>query len=290
MTIAVSLKVNDGIVLAADSASTLMGAEPGAVVNVYNNANKIFNLRKGLPIGLMTYGLGGIGAASISTLAKDLRRRFTNPLPEHVDWELDADNYTIEAVAHRVREFFYEERYEPAVKAEQRHEEDDDDVGLSTLGFVVAGYSTEEPHAEEYRLALTPSGCGEPQLLRPIEESGISWSGQLEAITRLLSGHGLGLGDVLVEDFGLRAEDVDDAISTIEESLAAPVIEAAMPFQDAIDLAEFLVDLSINWARFMPGSPVVGGPIETAAISKHEGFKWVKRKHYFDARLNPEVV
>jgi hypothetical protein len=57
MTIAVALKVQDGIVLAADSASTLFGegvggAGPG-VVNVYNNADKIVNLGKGLPIGIM---------------------------------------------------------------------------------------------------------------------------------------------------------------------------------------------------------------------------------------------
>jgi hypothetical protein len=62
-----------------------------------------------------------------------------------------------------------------------------------------------------------------------------------------------------------------------------------MPFQDAIDLAEWLVGLAIGYSRFMPGAPTVGGPIETAAISKHEGFKWVRRKHYFDARLNPEA-
>ena len=28
-------------------------------------------------------------------------------------------------------------------------------------------------------------------------------------------------------------------------------------------------------------------PIEIAAITKHEGFKWIMRKHYFDVRLNP---
>jgi 20S proteasome alpha/beta subunit len=42
MTIAVSLKVNDGVVLAADSATTLIGQSPDGsvgVVNVYNNAN-----------------------------------------------------------------------------------------------------------------------------------------------------------------------------------------------------------------------------------------------------------
>ena len=31
----------------------------------------------------------------------------------------------------------------------------------------------------------------------------------------------------------------------------------------------------------------VGGPIEIAGITKHEGFKWVRRKHYFDTAMNP---
>jgi hypothetical protein len=45
MTIALTVKVHDGIVLAADSASTFYRAGPGgalSVANVYNNANKIF--------------------------------------------------------------------------------------------------------------------------------------------------------------------------------------------------------------------------------------------------------
>ena len=57
MTIAVSLKVNDGVVLASDSASSLIAKDPSGnigVINIYENANKVFNLRKGLPIGLIT--------------------------------------------------------------------------------------------------------------------------------------------------------------------------------------------------------------------------------------------
>src|SRR3954469_16263765 len=68
MTIAISLKVNDGLVLAADSASTLLVQGPGGaigVANVYNNANKIFNLKKNIPVGAVTWGLGSIGNASM---------------------------------------------------------------------------------------------------------------------------------------------------------------------------------------------------------------------------------
>jgi hypothetical protein len=52
-----------------------------------------------------------------------------------------------------------------------------------------------------------------------------------------------------------------------------------MPIQDAVDLARFLVETTIGFVRFavfMPKS--VGGAVEIAAITKHEGFRWVQRK------------
>jgi len=76
VTIAISMKVNDGIVLAADSASAIIEKNPSgtlSVVNIYNNANKIFNLIKGKPVGLIAWGSGSIGNSSISTLTKDFR-------------------------------------------------------------------------------------------------------------------------------------------------------------------------------------------------------------------------
>jgi len=39
---------------------------------IYHHAQKIVNLRKGLPIGAMVTGAGGIGNESIDTLLKDL--------------------------------------------------------------------------------------------------------------------------------------------------------------------------------------------------------------------------
>ena len=71
MTVLVSVKINDGVVMAADSASSF---ESGMV---YQNADKIVNLMEGLPIGAMATGAGGIGNESIDTLMKDLRRRFS---------------------------------------------------------------------------------------------------------------------------------------------------------------------------------------------------------------------
>ena len=104
MTIIFSVKINDGIVMAADSALTF------PVGQIYQHANKIVNLRKGLPIGVMSTGNGGIGTESIETLFKDLRRRFTGGDPAYEAWKLDPDTYTMKDVATPVREFLFDER------------------------------------------------------------------------------------------------------------------------------------------------------------------------------------
>jgi hypothetical protein len=89
VTVAVVVKVFDGMVLATDSATTFNLPTGGA--QVYNTANKIFRRHRKWPVAAATWELGSIGDASISTLAKDLRRRFMGRDEDHPDWELDLD-------------------------------------------------------------------------------------------------------------------------------------------------------------------------------------------------------
>lgn len=284
MTIAISLKVNDGVVLAADSATTLQGRDEQTgttgVVNIYNNANKVFNLLKETPIGAITWGSGSIGAASISTLMKDLRRRFAGLSSEHHDWKIDTGNYTVLEVATRVRRYMFEELYVPAFS-------DWPNDKKPALGFIVAGYSSDSGMAEEYQVNIAKGACAEaPVPLRQRQESGLSWSGQPEAITRLVMGLGTAMGEVLQHNLGVPVDEVQAALDVMSSSLEVPLVMPAMPIQDAIDLARFLVETTVGFYRFAPGAPSVGGPIEIAAITKHEGFKWVSRKHYFTRDLN----
>ena len=60
-----------------------------------------------------------------------------------------------------------------------------------------------------------------------------------------------------------------------------------MPIQDAIKFVETLVYVTIQMSKFVPGAQTVGGDIDIAVITKHEEFKWIKRKHYFNKKLNP---
>lgn len=181
MTIAVSLKVSEGLVLATDSASTIMvGRGPQDTAHrVYDNANKITNLRKGLPVGLMSWGAGSIGQASVSTLAKDLRKRLSGRDPHHRDWQIDPRNYTIEDVAGKARDFLYSERYRREYPGRG---------GKPTLGIVIGGYSTAGDFAEEWRIDIQSGRCNGPRLWKPPSTYGVSWDGQPEAISRLING------------------------------------------------------------------------------------------------------
>jgi hypothetical protein len=71
------------------------------------------------------------------------------------------------------------------------------------------------------------------------------------------------------------------------------------PLYDAVDfldkpelavLAENLVSLTALKQKISLDLETVGGPIDVAVISKHDGFIWIKRKHYFSPDLNHSFI
>jgi hypothetical protein len=62
---------------------------------------------------------------------------------------------------------------------------------------------------------------------------------------------------------------------------------AMMPKQEIIELAEALVSITAVERKATSDEGTVGGPIDVAFLTKHEGFVWIKRKHYFNRDLNP---
>lgn len=281
MTIALSVKVHDGVVLASDSASTLQAVMDGqvGVLDVYNNANKIVNLHKRLPLGVVTWGAGAIGPRSLTTIFKDFRSMLTGkrPGPGGEDWKLDRHSYTVKEVAEHLRTYIHEHLYMHAFN---------DWPEPPFLGFLVAGYSSDSGLAEEYQVDMQGETCPEPQLVRPLDVCGLTANGQPGPISRLVFGVDPALPGVFQDALGVPLPQAMDATRVIQERVQYSILQDAMPIQDAIDLAAFLVDLTIKTIRFKPGPATVGGPVEVAAITKHEGFKWIQRKHYYDESLN----
>jgi hypothetical protein len=268
VSIIVSVKINDGIVM-ADSNTTFF-KETGEAFQIYEHANKIANLVKGLPIGVMTCGSGGIGNASIDTLLKDLRVC----LSPGGDQELDKTNYTMEAVTGRVREFFNARAESSAFQ-----------------GFLilrVCGYSSARPLPEVWQVGFSDGQCFGPISVQKEEDMGPRWNGEEEALNRLVLGMASALGPAVVQEGILTQEQFEAATPKLWPHVLEPLIMNAAPIQDAIDLARYMVETTKGFVRFsIKRAKTVGGAVEIAAITKHEGFKWVQRKHFFSHDVNP---
>ena len=277
MTICISVKVHDCLVFAADSASSIFMTDPNGnqiIIKVFQHGNKVFNLYKGLPVVGMTCGMGNIGEASISTLAKDLRCLAKEKKGKYF---IDRRNYTVEQFAKAAFEFFFNEKYgKLPVKPQGNH----------TFEFWVGGYSTDAESSEVWKVHISNGACTGPVKVRDRAELGINAAGQPEAYNRLVAGYGSQMGAAL-KAIGVADADVPKALDEIQKRTQANLAYASMPVQDAIRLADFLVDTTKGFVSFVPGADTVGGDTDVAVVTKHEGFKWVRRKHYYRPELNP---
>lgn len=102
----------------------------------------------------------------------------------------------------------------------------------------------------------------------------------------------------LVEDFNARCtkivvdEHQDDLMKFADQNKVQPIINVVgmLPKDELAEMAESLVNLTSFERRVTPEAETVGGPIDVAVISRGDGFIWIKRKHYFDTKLNPHFL
>lgn len=275
MTICVAVKVHDCLVFAADSALSLV--EGGETVNVYAHGNKVFNLVKQLPICAMFCGMGNIGRSSISALAKDLRRELS---VDPSDGGLDREKYTVEEVARRAKEFLYDRHYVTlAEKPTADH----------SLEFFVGGYSAGSDIAEVWKIILLNGACADPvQQFPGLDSAYVLWAGQPEALNRLILGFSQHLPGALL-NAGHDPNSLAATVEVIRDTTATPLAVDPMPTGDAIALADFLVDVTKKYVHFLKGADTVGGDTDIATVTRHEGFRWIRRKHFYPRELNRET-
>lgn len=266
MSVVVTVKVSEGLVLIADSAGTIEGEVKGpgvqgrGVLQIYYHAKKISHLGD-YPIGTLTWGISNLGARNIESLIKEHERSLQ---------PVGAAKYKVRKIAENLSEFIsqrYNETFQ-TIKEESKR---------PVLGIIVCGYSAGNFLPEQYRrifpveqeiVNLRPdSSDGKPNF-------GANWYGVTDAIARLFLGFDPRLEDEFV-NAGLEREKVHSIIRRFEY----PVIFDGMPLQDAIDLAVFLASASIWRSRFHVGAPTVGGNIDVAVIT-HRGFDWIRRKQW----------
>lgn len=244
------------------------------VFNVYQHGNKVFNLYKGKPITAMTCGMAHMGDASISTLAKDFRRIISKGIGGD---KINPDDYTIKAIAERAHGFF----------AAKYGQIDPAPIGEHGFEFWLGGYGSNWDGAEIWKIVIRDGQVLPLELVVGQDApSYLAWGGQPKPIVRLILGFDDELGDALVAA-GLTPDAVEPVMTQVRQRLQTPLVEPSMPVGDAIALADFLVDLTKRYFAFLPGADLVGGATDIATVTKHEGFKWIRRKHYYHPELNP---
>lgn len=262
MTVAVAIKINNGIVLATDSASAIGESDDiqTRIHYTYYNADKLFNLKKGSPIGCLTWGDGSINGVSISTLTKDFRIKL-NDLKI-----LNIKQITDDFISF-LKDFI------------------NGDYENINVGFLITGYSDGNNYLPEmYMIEIKDKTIVMNEL--PSENNfSISWFGDIDFLSRFILGFDPDV-EFLLKNNGFDEELIDEIIELSKKNLSIPLGVSEMPIQDAIDLADFLVEICKKTSRFVPGPQTIGGPTDIAVITKHEGFKWIERKHYYTQELN----
>lgn len=71
-----------------------------------------------------------------------------------------------------------------------------------------------------------------------------------------------------------------------EHSLPLRSVLSVLPVDEMAELAETLITLQSLKEKVTKPSATVGGPVDVAIITKHEGLVWVKRKHFFTPDIN----
>jgi hypothetical protein len=276
MTVCVGVSVYDGLVFAADSASSIVETDSSGrsiVSNVYRHGNKVFNLVRRRPLVSMTCGMGNFGHAPIAALSKDLRHLFGDTeSPFHIN----GDSYTVGDVAKKAKDFFAA-RYASVTPAPKPPH---------SFQYWVGGFSSNSEQAEVWRIDMENGDFKEPAEQFPGSGSFLVWGGQPEAISRLVLGYSPLVENALAR-YGLNETQISEVFSEFQRDTSpSAMVNASMPIQDAIELAEFLVDTTKRFVRFLPGADTVGGDTDIAVVTRHERFKWIKRKHYYPAHLN----
>jgi len=98
--------------------------------------------------------------------------------------------------------------------------------------------------------------------------------------------------EVHKELHGVTEKILEHMSNTARSNYMRPIIlsVATLPIEELALLAESMINITSVRRKVAIDRNIgtVGGPIDVSIISKGDGFIWLKRKHYFDRKYNPQ--
>ena len=264
MSLVVVVKGPEGIVMAADTRLTLPRQNPsgGSVSVNFDNATKVLTFGGTHPrVGAVTYGLASIQSRTAHSL-----------MPEF-ELQLERDSYSVAEYASALSRFFM-------YQWEQSGLAQDSPPG-GGMYFTVSGYDQAAPYGDVRSFNIPRSPNPSQQFF---QDFGLRWGGQLDVVSRIVHGFDPQLLKAIRDHLKLTEDQTNDLENVLRPRFGYSFPFEALPLQDCIDLAIFLIRTTISAQALAVLERGVGGTIEVATITRTEGFQWVQRKEIFGER------
>lgn len=258
MTITLSLQTPEGIVLGADSTTTI-SVGGGQVHQLYNSAQKVFEIGPRVE----NFEAGDCFSGAITTSGDGI----FGPM----SWRSFASK-------------FYQERV--------RNQSGQFDVCRELLSFAQEQWgkfqdskaipSNTPIPSSTLMVAAVCKGSGDPAggliklrdgAIERLDVGDMKISGGFEVVSRILHGYDIRL---LPQLAGLGV-DVPKFQQSAASFSALPRLDM-LPLRDAIDFVHFLIYSAIKLHRYRGGPASIGGAIEIATITPDRGFRWIVHK------------
>ena len=226
----------------------------------YDNATKLIHVQGHDFIGAVTYGLGVIGQGEPRTVHSFLP-------------ELDAEmgkkegRLTVKNFAIGLGKFFMRQ-WKAVMPSEMPAD--------AQIVFFVAGYDENEAYGETYQIRVP--GAPTPRPLKTGKEFGINWGGQTEFIERIINGLDRGLVSEVQQFLGLKNKQMPKLYEHLRTKLSARIPYPFLPLQDCVDLTKLVIETTTALQSFVAGVRGVGGPVDMAVITRHNGYKPLQQK------------
>ncbi len=223
----------------------------------FDNATKLLSFSKPHnSIGVITYGAGAIGVRTAHSFVSELEE------------SLPKERIPVEEFA-KLLGVFYKEQWLRLQNTQGQ------------MTFLVGGFDKGSPYGKTFEVII-PTHT-DPILRHDTESFGITWGGQREVVDRVVKGYDSQLLTMVEESLDLdptQLQILEKKLQPLE--LAIPI--HAMPLQDCVDLAIFMVRTTIEAQRLTIGLRGCGGPIDVATITKKAGLKFVQSKEILGER------
>jgi hypothetical protein len=264
MTIAAAYLVSEGVVLGADSSTTVQVSTPQGtnIVQLLAHSQKVFEVGCDSRIGVCTWGAGNVGAYSHRTLIAQLSDKIT-------------EKTTIEEAAN-----MFADIVKPRMK----------EYNVPFIGYYIGGWNPESRKPACFRIELKP----EEKIINSLQQGLCSFSGDPLIFTRVFRGFDLQLPQNILKELkkeGISCEGLEEKFHKAFERASAPLAAVGfqdLPLREAIDFIYSYLHITIKAAKFRFGPPICGGPIEIGFISTDRLFRWVRHKPFYSAIIEQE--